>query len=691
MGGLLAFRVGNFDTTAEREQFRFLCEQLKAHYENSNEFCVFAGNYNIGCELDALFIKKDAIVVIEFKNYGGKVIANENGEWTCNGKTIKGGSRKTVLQQARINHSTVKKELRALGVSKENVKDVPSLIIFNQPIEITNNLSATNKSWLHITDNEHFLEKLDDITCPHTDLDPLGIVNLAEILNLNSFYLTEFSNATYDTHRKPIESIDLFEDIKKFEPQTEEKIQNETKDKKDVLDLNSFVIENEDSITLSDFVKRIVSLSLKLDKFTVKILDGKKASLPFVSHGITLTKEYVVTISADGICEYCAKLTKFTNHDVKAISSNIIFWEEGERLATEGDRPSDVVVERQPEKLSETHSNVCFRKSKTILPHWLDKKIFNDYQAIYAPEHERYEYNLDLNEEELKVYLGTYFPRSYAEMFCIVDNLMQNQYLKRTMEQEEISVLDCGCGTGGEILGLITAIGRHLPHVKINITAIDGNEGALAILKNLVESNPNKNVRVELSTFNQTLSTIEEVEKLAFKIKKYHFVLCDKMVCELISKGVLLTNAYAIMAKKLATVLHENGLLIMLDVTTKDERSGYFYPQLMNNAINDYVRKSRTVETLLPLSCACYEGCRDLCFMQQTFSVSHSHKSNDESRVCYRVLCRKPLKTVIMQGKETANFAHVIHPTKYKQNDDSAICSQSKNNEIIIDTFNINL
>lgn len=691
MGGLLAFRVGNFDTIAERQQFRFLCKQLKTHYEDSNEFCVFAGNYNIGCELDALFIKKDAIVVIEFKNYGGKVIANENGEWTCNGKTIKGGSRKTVLQQARINHSTVKKELRVFGVSKENVKDVPSLIIFNQPIEITNNLSATNKSWLHITDNEHFLEKLDDITCPHTDLDPLGIVNLAEILNLNSFYLAEFSNATYDTHRKPIESIDLFEDIKKFEPQTEEKIQNETKDKKDVLDLNSYVIENEDSITLSDFVKRIVSLSLKLDNFTVKILDGKKASLSFVSHGITLTQEYVVTISADGICEYCAKLTKFTNHDVKAISSNTIFWEEGERFATESDRPSDVVVERQPEKLSETLSNVCFRKSKTILPHWIDKKIFNDYQAIYAPEHERYEYNLDLNEEELKVYLGTYFPRSYAEMFCIVDNLIQNKYLKRTMEQEEISVLDCGCGTGGEILGLITAIGRHLPHVKINITAIDGNEGALAILRNLVDSNPNKNVQVELSTFNQTLSTIEEVEKLAFEIKKYHFVLCDKMVCELISKEVLPTNAYAIMAKKLATFLHENGLLIMLDVTTKDERSGYFYPQLMNNAINDYVRKSRTIETLLPLSCACYEGCKDLCFMQQTFSVSHSHKSNDESRVCYRVLCRKPLKTAIMQGKDTANLAHVIHPTKYKQNDDSAICCQSKNNEITIDTFNINL
>ena len=690
MGGLLAFRVGNFDTTAEREQFRFLCEQLKAHYEDSNEFCVFAGNYNIGCELDALFIKKDAIISIEFKNYGGNVIANENGEWTCDGKVIKGGSRKTVLQQARINHSTVKKELKVLCVEKNQIQDVPHLIIFHQPIELENNLSSTNKSWLHITDNEHFIEKLDDITCPHTDLDPLGIVNLAETLNLNPFYLTEVRNATYDKPTEPIEKIEVFENIKNYETHTEEKKQNEKPNEKE-LNLNSFVIENEDSIALSDFVKRIVGLSLKLDNFIVKVLDSRKASSSFAAHGIRLTQEYAVTISADGIGEHCVKLTRFTNHDVKAISPSTIFWEEGERIATEDDNPSAVIEEHQTKELSNTNSIVCFRKSKTILPHWLDKKIFNDHRAIYAPEHERYEYNLDLNEEELKVYLGTYFPRSYAEMFCIVDNLLQNKYLKETLEQDEISVLDCGCGTGGEILGLITAIGRHLPHAKISITAIDGNDGALAILKDLVECNPNKNVQVELSAFSQTLGTIEDVEKLALGKNNYHFILCDKMVCELISKEVLPTNAYAIMAKKLTAFLHENGLFIMLDVTTKDEHSGYFYPQLMNNAINDYVRKSKTIETLLPLSCACYDGCRDLCFMQQTFSISHSHKSNDESRVCYRVLCKKPLKTAIMQGMETANLIHVIHPTKYKQNDDLAVCSHSKNNEITIDSFNINL
>lgn len=99
-------------------------------------------------------------------------------------------------------------------------------------------------------------------------------------------------------------------------------------------------------------------------------------------------------------------------------------------------------------------------------------------------------------------------------MFCIADNLLQNKCLKKTLEQDEISVLDYGCGTGGEILGLITAIGRHLPHTKINITAIDGNDGALAILKDLVECNPNKNIQVELSIFSQTLGTIEDVENL---------------------------------------------------------------------------------------------------------------------------------------------------------------------------------
>lgn len=80
-GGFIAFRCSNYDNTAEREQFRLLCSILKDKYKNSEEICLPIANYNIyNSEFDAILIKNDAIIAIEFKNYGGKIIATENGD-----------------------------------------------------------------------------------------------------------------------------------------------------------------------------------------------------------------------------------------------------------------------------------------------------------------------------------------------------------------------------------------------------------------------------------------------------------------------------------------------------------------------------------------------------------------------------------------------------------------------------------
>ena len=48
-------------------------------------------------------------------------------------------------------------------------------------------------------------------------------------------------------------------------------------------------------------------------------------------------------------------------------------------------------------------------------PEWLDNYIFNILKAKYSPDHVRFEYNLNLNKDEVLIYLGTYFPRSYIE------------------------------------------------------------------------------------------------------------------------------------------------------------------------------------------------------------------------------------------------------------------------------------
>ena len=428
MGGLLAFRVGNYDNTAEREQFRFLCGKLKAHYENLEDFCVFVGNYNIGCELDALFIKKDAIISIEFKNYGGKVVANENGEWTCDGKTIKGGSRKTVLQQARINHSTVKKELKVLGVEKNQIKDVPHLIIFHQPIELENNLSATNKSWLHITDDAHFTEKLDDITCPKTDLNPLGIVNLAELLNLNSYYLTEFSNASYESQAPKENKKEIFEGIKKDAhklskdvlneapgtlhqeeslselPQTEDGIDSKEIESQSVADEVNALRSSADLIPLKEYAHQIINAVLganDIEVFALNQIDFGRVYPLFMKR---IDHEFVVLLKGRIAPDQEKRLYRFLQKDMARMSDGIWYWQTGERIVPQTE---EGILDENP-NIEET-ANIPFdgTLADVDFPKWLDKYLFSDLGAKYSPNHSRFEYNLNLNTGEIKVYLGT--------------------------------------------------------------------------------------------------------------------------------------------------------------------------------------------------------------------------------------------------------------------------------------------
>jgi len=203
-GGFLAFRCSNYDNTAEREQFRLLCKKMKSKFAKSDNFYLMIGNYNIfDCELDAIVIKHDAIIAVEFKNYGGNIVARENGDWTSNGTTIKGGSRKTVYQQARTNHSSLRNGLKDLGINPLWLKDLPTIVVFNQAISLDNQLSGKVRSWLHVTDNAHFIDKVEDLTCASTNISNVDIINLAIKLNLNPFLIEELSSYS---HRKEEET-----------------------------------------------------------------------------------------------------------------------------------------------------------------------------------------------------------------------------------------------------------------------------------------------------------------------------------------------------------------------------------------------------------------------------------------------------------------------------------------------------
>ena len=219
-GGFIAFRCGNYENTAEREQFRTLCKNLKKKFAKSEKMCFLIANYNIfDSEFDAILIKNDAIIAIEFKNFGGTIKAVENGDWTSNGTIISGGSRKTVYQQARVNHASLRNGLNELGINGEWIKDLPSIIVFNKLITLDNRLSNKVQSWLHITDNAHFIEKVEDITCKSTNMSNTEMVDLAIKLNLNSFIDKDLSS--------------VFTDEKEKIEEPEEVLQNDAEEKDD--------------------------------------------------------------------------------------------------------------------------------------------------------------------------------------------------------------------------------------------------------------------------------------------------------------------------------------------------------------------------------------------------------------------------------------------------------------------------
>lgn len=452
------------------------------------------------------------------------------------------------------------------------------------------------------------------------------------------------------------------------------------------------ILEEKRSLAL--FVKQVMSVVLKGYEYKVKVIsadDPEVIELKSCINALKTFKLYVL-IEANNIYEQVAKIEKFTNKRVFVVNKNLICLDEGENVnATTFECTNSQISKLY--NIDQSNKKVSFRKSKTVLPLWLDKYLFEELDAKYAPEHTRYEYNLDLNESELKVYLGTYFPRSYAEIFCIFDNIFQQETICQVYKsKKEINIFDFCCGTGGELIGLLSTLDKYFEDSKnINIIVCDGNEKALDYLYKIID----KAGRVSKHQYNflsihKEIRNWGDVEKLDIPFCYFDIELCDKVCCEFISHGIN-KQSYECLASFFSKRLSEDGLLVMLDVTTKCEETMMFYPQMMNLQINNFVRGSSEIETLLPLSCAAYKDCRIPCFTQQTFQVSHLLKKNDESRVSYRVLCRKEFKEYLMPNSLASNITYIINPKKYQHNVEGAYCCNSKGNENFVDSFNINV
>ncbi len=150
------YKISEYDHLAERRQFNAICALLEDHYASADSHCILIGNYNIeGVELDALLITQGGFRVLEFKNWGGKIVARENGTWTSDNMIVEGGAaQKSPYEQIRLNKSRTSKGLaNLLDISPNNIS---AAIIFWQDCTFdTSQLSDSVKKWLTVCDNRN--------------------------------------------------------------------------------------------------------------------------------------------------------------------------------------------------------------------------------------------------------------------------------------------------------------------------------------------------------------------------------------------------------------------------------------------------------------------------------------------------------------------------------------------------------
>lgn len=662
--GLLVYRFSDYNHTAEREQFRSLCKSLKEYYGNKPHTCIFIGNFNIGnVELDGLIIKNDAIIAIEFKNYGGKIIAADNGEWMLSdGTIIKGGSKKTAYQQVSLNRAQTKKGLKTTAhLTNKQVQNLNSLVVFNQPIEAidSSRLTPDTKCWLHIADNKSFIEKVQDITSENIEFEHNEILALLKSLYLDRRYLLEeYSNLEcLDEDYSPKEiAVEFHADsnasnLYEAQEETEEIVieseitENKVSKSNPKPDIDDDTQSEIDSLSI--FIEKLLKQICGEVDYTLNVYRYDDANLRATFPDLCPKRQWFLIIKIPNALSIVEKVRKLLQRDVQATSDHLTF-EIGMPISEEFEVANRVLVENEATSNTDVLPVIEKLKSHTSLPSWLDRLIYETLEAQYNPDYQRHSFNLDLSEDEVQNYLGTYFPRSYAEAFCIYDDLCKNsKFTELIKAKEEIHILDVGCGTGGELIGLLSVLEKYLPtNVKFNVEAIDGNAFSLEKFKEIASYLTKKSRReYTITTTQNVIGRTDDLEKIAehYNARHFDFIQMCKFGCELESRRICkMANPYQLLLTLFGKLLSAEGMFLILDITTLSNTGNQYYSQLLNMGVRDALRKQPKLGVLLPLCCSKYnDECMLPCFTQKEFSVRHSRKNSDLSKVAYRIVAHK--------------------------------------------------
>lgn len=302
---------------------------------------------------------------------------------------------------------------------------------------------------------------------------------------------------------------------------------------------------------------------------------------------------------------------------------------------------------------------------RLTLPRMMQTHIYCHLEGKYRPDFKAAQQNLLSDEAKLLTYLGTYFPRSFAEYYYITNQLLANLDVRRSWEKlKSIRILDIGSGTGGNLMGFIHALRRYTDLVDIEVVSLDGNLEALNLQEKVIAGCYDKEISFipQVVKFTNLLEFKSQLQGVLKDNAKFDAVLCSKSLSEIYLSEEFEpfvsrwdgSGYYKELFSFSQGILKLQGLMIVSDVTVLVPKLGLFIPNILNVELKNYlqIRQEDGLRCILPQSCAHWaKSCVNprQCFNQKTLRISHTLHENDICKFTFRVLAHRDYAHSLMR------------------------------------------
>lgn len=317
------------------------------------------------------------------------------------------------------------------------------------------------------------------------------------------------------------------------------------------------------------------------------------------------------------------------------------------------------------------------------MPKWFYEYANN--LKINRGKQDRIRQTYDYSKEEWIDYFDSSFPSTFLASYKIVRNLLENnEVISSYKGLKKIRLADIGCGSGGASIGAITAIEQFLPNVlEIDICAFDYNENALEVFENCLEKYHSDNGLIkfhkqqiefvpEHSDAKHNKYTLIDFGDKYLANNEFDFILCFKMVNELIFNHSFKKNTYEILAQVASPRISKKGFFILLDVSMSNEGDANIdntqYAKLLNSGIKTFLyQNADNYGCIIPIPCAIVStNCKaDLCWIQRLIKSDGGR----EFPATYKVLTKKSFRDQILKSIKAEDSSKYIVCEKKEKDD----------------------